>query len=517
MPSTDNRKNELHLLIRSLGSHEKAYYRKMGKRYADNNQALHLRLFSLMEESPVNDEKLFADKLGLRSPAHYSGLKSYLWNDLLSTIIYLNRNDPMVQIQFATLEVEALLAKNLVYSAGRLLQIAWNTAVKYELYPMQLKLIHLQYKILSYSSYKNYLPESANLLLQQAGMLKKLQYEQQLQMYIHELIALKQFTYLRFTDEQLSRVNRILQALEPPFPCGESILLKLLQQFALCLATHLSYLFEKADTHARLIMQHWEEHAHLISCNPALFLSCADYSFYNAFALRNTALAENYLDRYRLLATAYLDKKEYIKWEIISFNTQLKLYHKKAQYDLVADIIDTRSAYILRKAAEEMPPATALSIMCSVCISYFVLERYQQAEDLLLDVNNTNHEVQREDILYFSAIFHLVILYERKNYLQLSHAISTSYFRLYTKKKLHPFEKDLMLFLKHLSSEFNNDGKRIAINSFLARLDQYKNDPVKDLYFLYFNYYAWLESKIRKMKYTEYMSLQVKNPDALSH
>ncbi len=52
--------------------------------------------------------------------------------------------------------------------------------------------------------------------------------------------------------------------------------------------------------------------------------------------------------------------------------------------------------------------------MCSICISYFVLDNFEQAEDLLLDVININHEVQREDILYFSAIFYLVILYEKK-------------------------------------------------------------------------------------------------------
>ena len=91
----------------------------------------------------------------------------------------------------------------------------------------------------------------------------------------------------------------------------------------------------------------------------------------------------------------------------------------------------------------------------------------------------------------------------------MNNAISANYFKLYNKKKLQPFEKDLMLFLKHLSNEPSEKEQLKIIKSFIVRLEDYRNDPVKDLYFLYFNYYGWLESKIQKIRYTEYMYRQV--------
>lgn len=509
--AADNYKRiELYELIHGLQSHEKACYKKMAKRHANDNRALHILLFELMEQHPVRDEKLFAAKLDLQSQAHYSGLKTYLWNDILSTIVYLKRNEPIAQLQFIDLQFETLLEKNLIISAGKLLEKAWKTAVKYELYTVQLKLVHQQYKILSYSDYKSFKAESEKLLQYQATTASRLQCEQQLQMIIRELIGCKQFNYLRLSEVQLARIAEMREELSQITTEAECALLFILHQFACGLTEHLAYHFETCVRYTTAVLEGWTRYPHLIAANPSLFLSCADYTFYNAFALKQTNRAVAVLQQYSTLS-AHLEGKNKVRWELIAFNTQLKICHKHAAYDEVGKLIAEKAGSILNKVKEVLPPVTALSLMCSICISYFVLDNFELAEDLLLDVMNINHEVQREDILYFSAIFYLVILYEKKDYLQLSNAISATYYRLYNKKKLGPFEKDLMLFLRHLSNKQNNEGRRIAISDFLSRLDVYKNDPVRELYFLYFNYYDWLQSKVRRVKYTQYRKMQLEN------
>lgn len=509
--AADNYKRiELYELIHGLQSHEKACYKKMAKRHANDNRALHILLFELMEQHAVKDEKLFASRLGLQSQAHYSGLKTYLWNDILSTIVYLKRNEPIAQLQFIDLQFETLLDKNLVVSAGKLLEKAWKTAVKYELYTVQLKLVHQQYKILSYSDYKSFKSESEKLLQYQATTAARLQCEQQLQMIIRELIGCKQFNYLRLSDTQLARITEIRNELAHITTDPECALLFILHQFACGLAEHLSYRFETCIQYTSAVLEGWKNNLHLIPANAALFLSCADYTFYNAFALKQTHRAVAVLQLYQDLSV-HLEGKNKVRWELIAFNTQLKIFHKQAAYDQVGALVEESAGSILRKVKEVLPPVTALTLMSSICISYFVLDNFEQAEDLLLDVININHEVQREDILYFSAIFYLAILYEKKDDLQLSNAISATYYRLYNKKKLGAFEKDLMLFLRRLSNEQNNEGRRIAISEFLSRLDVYKTDPVRELYFLYFNYYDWLRSKVQRVKYRQYRKMQVEN------
>jgi hypothetical protein len=505
----DKRKNELFVLIHSLESFEKAYYKKMAKRYAENNRALHLQLFELMEKSQVNDEKFYLRKMGIKSLAHFSGIKNHLWNDILSAIVYHRRNDPLSQLQFVIMEAEMLLSKNLIASAGKLLDIAWRTTEKYELYSIQTRLIHLKYKLLSYSDYKHYKSESTRLLALQQQVIKRLQCEQQLQMIRRELIGIKQFTYLRISESQLARILEIETELSSIAIEDDCPLLQLLYLFNKCAAAHLSYHFEKCLEYTEQLTALWQKHIHQIPHSPTLFLGCADYSFYNAFAFKRVTVAEQYLEVYGNLSQKYLDKKDLEQWQIIAFNTQLKIYHKNAQYNQVLQLLESDSEIVLEQVTRVLPPVSAISIISSICISWFVLEQYDKAESLLIDINNLNHQVQREDILYFTSIFYLLILFEKKSYLQLNQAISTSYFRLYNQKKLQPFERELMLFLKHLSNEYSGSGKIKIIQDFLDQLKTYRNDPVKDLYFLYFNYFGWLESKIQRIRYTEYMQQQV--------
>ncbi|WP_118952767.1 hypothetical protein [Taibaiella helva] len=509
MSATETRKNEVHQLVRNLEGHEKAYYKKMAKRYADRNQSLHLQLFELLENSAVNDEKLFMKKMGVKTASHFSGLKNHLWNDILSSMVYQRRKDPLIRLQFIMLEAEALMAKNLVASAEKLADMAWATALKYELYSTQLKLLQLYYKILPYYDYKHFKKESARLLLLQRKVLQRLQWEQQLQVLRRELITFKQFTYLRCTPEQLQRIAAIEDELHGIDLDEDCVLLQLLRHFNLCAAAHLAYRFGQCAVHVKALTRLWQQHPHHIGQSPALLFNCCDYIFYNAFALKDPEAAAQYLDVYETLAAGHLDRNELERWEIMSFHTRLKIFHKQAQYAEVAALLERSAADILAKTHRALPPVMGLSIICSLCISYFVLEAYDKAEDLLLDAVNINQDLQREDILYFTSIFYLLILLEKKSFLQLSNAISTNYFRLYNKKKLLPFEKDLMLFLKHLVGAAGEKERLNIIRGFMGRLEHYRHDPVKELYFLYFNYYGWLESKIEKISYTAYITRQV--------
>lgn len=147
--------------------------------------------------------------------------------------------------------------------------------------------------------------------------------------------------------------------------------------------------------------------------------------------------------------------------------------------------------------------------MCSVCIPYFILEQWEKAEKLLARIKEQNHQVNREDILYFSLLFNLLILFEQKEFYRLDSALEAAYHFLYSRKKLRPFERQLMLFLKHLSTAITKKNAKELIKQFLTQLDEYRDDPNTNLYFLYFNYYGWLESKIMGISYRDYVNQKV--------
>jgi hypothetical protein len=502
-------KNELFHLVHHLDKHEKAYYKKLSKRYAENNQALHILLFEVMEQSAIADDALFIKKIGVKSMAQYSGLKKYLWNDLLAALVFQNRKNPIAQLYFSLLEADIMLSKNLIASAQKIADIAWQTATQFELYQYQTRILQLKFRILPYLDYKRYQQQNVELLQQQNTTVNLLLQQQQLEVMYRELHSIKQLNYLRLTTTQLQRVHDIKQLLLTMTVNIQQPLLYLYWCFNVAACYHLEINFEKCNNYIDKFTQLWQANQHLISINSAFYITTADYAFYNAFALKKIDLAEHYLQLYASWSAVYLKNKYLQQWRIVVFNTQLKIFHKNAQYQSVSALCEAEAKNIHQIAIENLPPLQAITVINSIAISWFVLESYAKAEALIIDSMNMNIVVQRDDILYFNTLFHLVILYERKQWLYLSQAINAYYLKLYHKKKLHPFEKELMAFLKQLASQHTEKDRVEIIQAFLIKLDVYRNDPVKDIYFLYFNYHGWLESKVQGVSYRQYVSSKI--------
>jgi hypothetical protein len=192
-------------------------------------------------------------------------------------------------------------------------------------------------------------------------------------------------------------------------------------------------------------------------------------------------------------------------WQVIAFNTLLKIYLKTANYEMVRVQMKDHWPSAITSAKTYLPPVVYVVLYSSAHIAYFTLEDYQNAEAVIMDTININHFVQRDDTLYLTSMFHLLVLYEQRNYYRLSQVINASYAMLYNKKKLQPFEKEIMLFFKSLLNVREHKEVIKAMASFLKRLDVYKNDPLKEMYFIFFNYYGWLESKVMGIKYTDYV------------
>src|SRR5690606_18198202 len=172
MLPTSVKKNELAALVKSLQRTEKAFYKKMAKRHASANQALHLQLFELIDKYPDSDEKFFQQQLKIKSASHLSSLKNYLWEDLLNTLVFLKRKNPLVQLHNLEAQVDILLSKNLTDSAEKLLSDAWVLATHLNLYTEQQKILKHRFILLFYAGIKHFESESSILLSLQQEVLR---------------------------------------------------------------------------------------------------------------------------------------------------------------------------------------------------------------------------------------------------------------------------------------------------------------------------------------------------------
>jgi len=510
---------DIFLLVKGLTSSEKSYYKKMSKRHADQNEALHLRLFKLIDETSILDENELSKALDIKNKIHFSGLKAYLHKDILDILVFQKRNISVdTQLYFMQEQIKTLQEKKLLHLAQKACKKAIALATQYEKYHFLILLLHLQNKVLEYKDYKQF-KESTDSIF---STLKNAIDSQQLyaeNRFLYEKVRLLTYrSWLPITADELKEIEKAKKILHEMKPANEKHrLISLFYLNTLALCQYMLHENEACKNTCRSIYHLWSNSTELVNEYPLLFLNSINTTSYNDFLCNDIQLAQENILAYGRIAKAHLINEIYRKhFEVIQFNTQLKVFLKTARFDQVKILIDNKAATIFNYSAEILSPAEQLSIRGSVCISYFVMEQWEDAESLLSVIKEQNQHIKREDILYFSLLFFPVILYEKKEWERLDSALKSAYHFLYARKKLRPFERELMLFLGHLSAADSKRNANELINNFLERLSDYRNDPDKNLYFLYFNYYGWLESKVMNLRYMDYLKRQIKPPEEKS-
>ena len=507
---------DIYQLVRGLSSTEKSYYKKMSKRHANQNGALHLKLFKLIEERNVQDENELCEHLEIENKVHFSGLKTYLHKDILDTLVFQKRNKSVdTRLYFIQDQIRALQEKNLLSLAQKLCRKGIALAKLYEKYHFLILLLHHENRVLEYKNYKQFKSTSDAVLSNLHAAIKLQETFAENRFLYEKTRRLTYRSWLPITEEELVEINKIKTLLEKVKPSmNTQPLMSLFYLNTLALCQYMLHENSSCTDSCREIYNLWKASPHLINEYAFLFLNSINTTCYNDFLFTDIDHVERDLEAYQQLQKLHLKNEIHRKYfEVISFNTALKVYLKTAQFDELKKLIDERSSIMFAYSSRILAPADRLSILSSVCIGYFVLQQWDEAERLLLLIKELNQKINREDILYFSLLFYLAILYEQKEWYRLDSALEAAYHLLYDRKKLRPFERELMLFLGRLSTRHPGSNANKLIKYFLKRLEKYKDDPDKNLYFLYFNYYGWLESKIMRLRYMDYISLKIKEAE----
>lgn len=505
---------ELAVLIKNLNSTEKAYYKKMAKRHADVNTSKHLRLFDILDKTEEIGNKSLIDELGIQNMSQLSSLKSYLLHDILDALSFLKRNEPEANVYNSLLDIDILLQKRLFGHVRKMIDKMKASSLQKQYFVSYRQLLKQEYTLTSLTQPKNYQDKLRDLNNEIGEVTKLIFYSEELQIAFREMVILKDKASVRVTETEnievehcLSRLKEIAQPknLPPSFSF-----------YFHCVNAMGYYLLHNNQSlliHYDKLNQLWAEYPHLATSHFVLFIESATVILNADFLNRNITRAEKKLANFDKLAEKYLilenDKKA---WSILAFNTKLKIYHKRGDYEKVAILLRS-SKDILAQASIILAPSQRMTIISSIAISLFVLEKFKEADELIFEVKELNRNAKRDDVFYFTLIFHLAIIFEMKEWYRLHNMVEAAYQILYNRTKLRPFEKDILLFLRKLTTNRAKNKLKEETALFLNKMEKYKNDPTSKLYMLYFNYYGWIESKLQGINYTDYVKQSLmKNP-----
>lgn len=443
--------------------------------------------------------------LGIKNAAQFSTLKRKLSTEVLEALAFCRRaTTAKIQHHFGIMKLEVLLEERNFTMARSVYKVHFAKVLALGAYAWCLQLLRLRKRLhqleLNLKDRQDVENTDADIELFTEYAIT----DQALEKYaitLQHIRAQRALLMLPKQKAEAEKIHKAIQILDAQSKKTAHLRLRYLN-----VATDLAYLIQDFDD-----CHHMLEEAIMLASddslamvNPDAILTLANTSFYNAFAKEDTELAQQRLDFWGTKAKYYVAYPFFnAVWKVIAFNTALKIAHKKTDYSRVATLLQQQND-IIKTAKEWIPIERSMTILASISISHFVLADYNAAEHVLLDIIELNRKIQREDILYFTLIFQLLIYFEQRAWYRLDTATEAAYHFLYSRKKMRIFEKELMSFFNQLTGHRAKGTLQTFIANFLMKLEQFKNDPVQRLYFLYFNYYDWLQSKLHGMDYRQY-------------
>ena len=498
---------EIQTLINSLSEKEKSDFLQR-----ENALPMEGKLVNSLCFHPLLTKSEVASRLKL-SEKKYKTLCKTTYTQLCRFLLSYGgaiENDIQYKLRETQLLAEVLKEKGLLKQARKKIEEATEIAMQHELFHLA---ISLRRQYLQIASYKHGPSEYDVVLsfMQQIEDNIELQRQQdKLHLIYYQVTSRRYKMAFRTSAEEQEEVKQLYSKLKEfdPKALGSTTALIYYYQSCLLIGFMLGWT-EKLSYWNNLVLKYWQKQSHLIALQPELFIRSTSLQAYTHFLLKDITAAETYLVQYRDLSTKYLSSAFHKQWfAIVDFQTILKVLHKTYQYDKVEKFFSKRWP-VVNPLLPVLSNVEKLDILTSVAITFFVLQQWQNAESIIQDVKAANQKIKRLDTLYFTFVFHCLILYEQKEWARLDSLINSEYHFLYSNKALRPFEKDMLLFLKKLPVSLFKGKLKENMKIFLTKLDEYRDDNMQKLHFATFDFYSWVESKIEGVSYTSYLKEKI--------
>lgn len=498
---------DVYELVQGLSTVERRGLRTNWNRATGKSYPQYMQLFDEIVAGRATDDTTARLAMGAIRPTQLSNLKQQLLNEILEQLVSAHHDaTPLFQLHTGLMQLRELEERCCWQLARRLSKKLWAIAEQHGSYIFALELLFRRSQLIVQSNYQHYDAEAkaVNSLIEEYASYRRI--TQQIRYYAEKLLLLKtsdRYLLVANNRKEVEEAAATLQSLSVDGEAVPHLRFRYLACYALC-----QHLLRQYKQCGKLIA----EGLSLLQARPDMvvqevepLLSLVSTACYNGFAVDDVAEVEHFLDSFNKLAKhGPTDARFQKRWAILLFHNHLKIAHGKADYDSVARLLNEEAQTILGYVANAAPPLESLSVLTSIVISLFVLERFDEAEALLLVVKERNRRLDRDDIFYFSLIFHLVILFELKEWRRLASACEAAYQSIYKRKQQRPLEKDLMGFLKSLAVHRGQEEMEALTRAFLPRLEAYLNHPKQKLFFIIFDYYNWLQSKLARVSYRDY-------------
>ncbi|EZH71502.1 hypothetical protein ATO12_07325 [Aquimarina atlantica] len=495
---TNDQKDPLFVLVKSLSKSEKRQFKVYVGRLGVNTDSKFLALFNHLDKHDTLDEDLIVSK-GIVKKQQFSNLKAHLYKQILISLrlspLHQNtRSQIREQLDFASI----LYHKGLYKQSLKILDKAKTLAMEneehniaYEIVEFE-KIIETQYITRSINSRADELTIEAKMLSMKNVLTSRLS---NLSLQLYGLML--KSGYVR-NDKEHQEITNYFNGKLPKY---EWNMLGFREKLWLYKA-HLWYSFIVQDflscyKYSKKWLDLFYEHPKMIVQNPVFFLRGNHYLLESLYLIKDKTQLKSTLQEFENRITDLTfpkdDNIEVLSFQFI-YNNKLNVHFLEGSFDegeyLVEEILSGISEFKNRLDDHHI-----MVLYYKIGCLYFGMANHRKCIEYLTKIINNKSLKMREDLMCFSRVLSLVAHYEAGMDYHLETQLKETYRFLIKMNDLHEVQKEMIKFLKNLGDIFPHQIKD-EFRKLHKRLKQYEDHPYEKRAFLYLDILSWLESNI---------------------
>lgn len=498
--------SDLFDVIKSLSKSEKGYFKKFARLNSLNDNAYYLVLFDAIDKQDrYNEPKLIKYLSGHPVIGQLSVAKNYLYQMLLKCLRNYRTNisiDSNLKDDFRNIEI--LFEKGLFRQCKKILKKAKVTAARYEYHYHLLEAIRWEGKILMLENDFAKLDDMINNDLEEAR--KSIANLNDMNQYLNTAFQTI-FTYKRGGTLRSREDSTALEIRDLGLRLKKDAVIESYHARIYYLQTFYFYYltlgeYDKAYKYCLDMLAQMENRMDMVGEEPTQYLGILQNAMAICIFLDRYEEVKEFADKkIQAILTLPVQKRQFLETRIAdAYNS--KLFACAATADIEEG----------DKLLEEILPYVSLSniqketilIYRFTCARFHILKgEHKLALNFLNAILSEPEPDIRRDYFSFAKILSLVAHYELKHFKLLDSMVVSVYRYLLGRKRLYKVEELLLKFFRQVQGVRNQNELIELFIQLKKELELLQRDDFERKAFKYFDFIAWLDSKIQNKGFAQ--------------
>ncbi|MCB0408930.1 MAG: hypothetical protein KDD29_01850 [Flavobacteriales bacterium] len=498
---------ELFQLIKSLSKSEKRYFKLASS--LQSGEKNYMRLFDAIEEQNEYDEETIKERFKNETfIKHLPSEKNHLYNLILKSLRgFYSDNSAASILQEQLRNIELLYNKALYKECTKYIKKAKSIAYEYEKFYFLLDLIDWEKKLIEESYSRGVFDSDLNTLIdEETECLEKLRNIAEYQkLYSKINYAIRNKGFTRTQEEE----NIIAEISNHHLIKGKNTALSTKAATAcysikgMCASTNRNY--EDSLLNFKKVIKIMEDNPPILKELPKRYIRAINNVMY-AYLDRNDN--ENCLatiEKMKSLKTQPGFESMDIQLNLFTFpyNAELLVYLNTGKYDKAIQNIIPKIEEGIELYDGKISKEEEILFYYNISRIYFGADDYKMALRYINEVLNSNENMLRQDIFTFAQLINLIIHYELGNFDLLEYTIKSTKRFVDKKNRNFQFETVFLKGMRKLIKVKNPDDLSTTLENFRDELNKVMEDPYEKVAIQYFDFIAWIDTKLLKKTYAE--------------